>query len=58
MGFLELVTLILLLLKAFGVISISWWLVFLPVMIAIVGYIGIIMLYFLFGMSIISIFKR
>lgn len=35
MGFLELLTIIFVLLKAFGVIAWSWWLVFLPLIIAV-----------------------
>jgi hypothetical protein len=38
-GILELLTLIFVLLKLIGVVSWSWWLVLLPEIIAIVGYI-------------------
>ncbi|MFN2746948.1 MULTISPECIES: hypothetical protein [unclassified Bacillus (in: firmicutes)] len=39
MGFLELLTVILILLKAFGQIDWSWWLVFLPIIISFSFYI-------------------
>lgn len=39
MGFTEILTIIFVLLKVFGVISWSWWLVFLPEIIAVVFYI-------------------
>lgn len=39
MGFTEILTIIFVLLKVFGVISWSWWLVFLPEIIAAVFYI-------------------
>ncbi|GLO66254.1 hypothetical protein [Oceanobacillus kimchii] len=42
MGILELLTLVLVLLKAFGVIAWSWWLVFVPLAIALVFYILIL----------------
>ena len=39
MGFTEVLTIIFVLLKAFGVITWSWWIVFLPEIIAIAIYI-------------------
>ena len=39
MGFTELLTIIFVLLKVFGVVSWSWWVVFLPEIIALVLYI-------------------
>ena len=42
MGFTEILTIIFVLLKVFGVISWSWWLVFLPEIIAVVLYVGIV----------------
>lgn len=42
MGFTEILTIIFVLLKVFGVISWSWWLVFLPEIIAAVFYIIVI----------------
>lgn len=39
MGFTEVLTIIFVLLKVFGVISWSWWLVFLPEIIAVALYI-------------------
>lgn len=39
MGFTEILTIIFILLKVFGVISWSWWLVFLPEIIAVCFYI-------------------
>lgn len=42
MGFTEILTIIFVLLKAFGVISWSWWLVFSPEIIMIVIYIILI----------------
>ena len=39
MGFTEVLTIIFILLKVFGVISWSWWVVFLPEIIAIVLYV-------------------
>ena len=38
MGFTEILTIIFILLKVFGVISWSWWVVFLPEIIAVVIY--------------------
>ena len=57
MGFLEVITLVLLLLKAFGFISISWWFVFLPLIISLIGYVGLFVLFMLFGMKVSSVFK-
>lgn len=42
MGFTELLTVVFILLKVFGVISWSWWLVWLPEIIAGVVYLGIL----------------
>ena len=42
MGFTEVLTIIFVLLKAFGVISWSWWLVFLPEIIAVASYIIVV----------------
>ena len=42
MGFTEILTIIFVLLKVFGVISWSWWLVFLPEIIAVVLYVVIV----------------
>lgn len=42
MGFTEILTIIFVLLKVFGVISWSWWLVFLPEIIAAVFYIIVV----------------
>lgn len=42
MGFTEILTIIFVLLKVFGVISWSWWLVFLPEIIAAVFYIVVV----------------
>lgn len=42
MGFTEILTIIFVLLKVFGVISWSWWLVFLPEIIAVVLYVMIV----------------
>lgn len=42
MGFTEILTIIFVLLKVFGVISWSWWLVFLPEIIAVVFYIIVV----------------
>lgn len=39
MGFTEILTIIFVLLKAFGVVSWSWWIVFLPEIIAVALYI-------------------
>ncbi|EJT5913581.1 hypothetical protein P5E62_02430 [Clostridium perfringens] len=45
MGFLEILTLIFITLKLFGVITWSWWLVLLPEIIAGVGYVIAIILF-------------
>ena len=42
MGFTEILTIIFVLLKVFGVISWSWWLVVLPEIIAVVLYVVIV----------------
>lgn len=42
MGFTEILTIIFVLLKVFGVISWSWWLVFLPEIIVVVFYIIVV----------------
>lgn len=44
MGFAEILTIIFVLLKAFGIISWSWWIVFLPEIIAIVFYISLVII--------------
>ena len=44
MGFTEVLTIIFILLKVFGVISWSWWVVFLPEIIAIVLYVLLIII--------------
>lgn len=49
MGFCEFLTLIFIVLKVFGVISWSWWLVLLPEIIASVLYIGFIVISFSHG---------
>ena len=43
MGFTEILTIVFILLKVFGVISWSWWLVWLPEIIAGVFYLGFIL---------------
>lgn len=45
MGFLELLTVIFILLKVFGVIAWSWWLVFIPMYVAVALYAVIIFFY-------------
>lgn len=42
MGFTEVLTIIFVLLKVFGVISWPWWLVFLPEIIAVASYIIVV----------------
>lgn len=42
MGFTEVLTIIFVLLKVFGVISWSWWLVFLPEIISVASYIIVV----------------
>ena len=44
MGFTEVLTIIFILLKVFGVISWSWWVVFLPEIIAIVLYVLLVII--------------
>lgn len=44
MGFLEILTIIFILLKVFGVIGWSWWLVLLPEIIAVVLYVAVFLL--------------
>lgn len=44
MGFLELLTAIFLLLKVFGVVGWSWWIVFLPLIIALGVYLSVFIL--------------
>ena len=46
MGFLEILTLIFIALKLFGIITWSWWLVVLPEIIASIIYIIVIILFF------------
>lgn len=41
MGFCEILTIVFVVLKLLGVVSWSWWLVFLPEIIAVVIYVGI-----------------
>lgn len=45
MGFTEILTVVFILLKVFGVISWSWWLVWLPEIIAGVVYLGVLIFY-------------
>lgn len=45
MGFTEVLTIIFILLKGFGVITWSWWLVFLPEIIGLVLYVGLAVAY-------------
>lgn len=42
MGFTEILTIVFVLLKVFGVVSWPWWLVFLPEIIAVVFYIIVV----------------
>lgn len=51
MGFLEILTIIFVICKLIGVISWSWWLVFLPEIIAICWYV------FWFGVSVFALKK-
>ena len=44
MGFAEILTIIFVLLKVFGVISWSWWIVFLPEIIAVAIYILLVVI--------------
>lgn len=44
MGFTEVLTIIFILLKVFGVISWTWWVVFLPEIIAIVLYVLLVII--------------
>lgn len=44
MGFTEVLTIIFILLKVFGVISWSWWVVFLPEIIAIALYVVLVII--------------
>ena len=51
MGFLEALTLILLTLKLLDTIDVSWWLVFLPVIISVSFYIFLFILYVTLGFT-------
>lgn len=51
MGFTEILTIVFVLLKVFGIVSWSWWVVFLPEIIAIVLYV------FLLIVGIVSTYK-
>lgn len=48
MGICEILTIIFVCCKLFGVISWSWWLVFLPEIIALIGYVTFLVLFVLF----------
>lgn len=54
MGFLEILTLVLIILKALGIITVSWWVVFSPIIIALVIYATIFIFTFVFGFSILD----
>ena len=54
MGFTEILTIIFVLLKVFGVISWSWWLVFLPEIIAV----GLHVVFFILGIFGVNIGAR
>lgn len=45
MGFTEILTIVFIVLKLTGVIAWSWWLVLLPELIAVAGYIVVLLLY-------------
>ena len=45
MGFAEILTIIFVLLKVFKIVSWSWWIVFLPEIIAIVLYISLVIIH-------------
>lgn len=45
MGFAEILTIIFVLLKVFKIVSWSWWIVFLPEIIAIVLYISLVIMH-------------
>lgn len=45
MGFTEILTIIFVLLKVFKIVSWSWWIVFLPEIIAIVLYISLVIIH-------------
>lgn len=52
MGFTEILTLLFIILKAFGIITWSWWLVLLPEIIAFAFYAILVILAVLFGVHI------
>lgn len=54
MGFLELLTLLFIAFKLFHVVSWSWWLVFSPELVAIIGY---AIVYLFFGAAILGFIK-
>lgn len=54
MGFLEMLTLIFIVLKLFGIIAWSWWLVVLPEIIAFIIYTIVIILFLKTGRNILK----
>lgn len=55
MGLLEILTIIFVVLKLVGVITWSWWIVFLPIIISLAVY---LLLYMFVGTVFFSIFKK
>ena len=48
-GLTTIVFIVLLILKLFGVINISWWLVFLPLILGVIFWIGLLLFIFIFS---------
>lgn len=48
-GLTTIVFIVLLVLKLFGVINISWWLVFLPLILGVLFWIGLLLFIFIFS---------